>query len=228
MSPLGTLAVSYTDRGKGRTETYPLVDTGAGPAFQGPQPQKGRPSGIMVSAVTPSQLASDSITRLSATIQLGEKKALIKLLGILQPALKDIEILTQNGVTNVWADVGKGALLPLEALGGGIVRTLILFVAMYSARGGILVIDEIENGIHHRALPSLWKQIHLLSRSLDVQVIATTHSRECIEAASKAVGQAKSGDLALHRLYRHQGTRAVETYTGRKLRSTINLNYEVR
>ena len=173
-------------------------------------------------------MASDTITRLSTVFRLGEKKALIKLLGILQPAIKDIEILTQNGVTSVWADVGPGPLLPIEALGGGAVRALTLFSAMYSARDGILVVDEIENGIHHQALPRLWKQIHELSRALHVQVFATTHSRECIEAAASAVGKAKSADFALHRLYQQRRVRAIETYTGSKLRSAIDLNYEVR
>jgi AAA15 family ATPase/GTPase len=54
--------------------------------------------------------------------------------------------------------------------------------AKYDNISSILLIDEIENGIHYTAHYDFWKNIFLLSKELNVQVFATTHSLEMIKA----------------------------------------------
>mgnify|MGYP000999493073 CR=1 FL=1 len=46
----------------------------------------------------------------------------------------------------------------------------------------ILLIDEIENGLHYSIHEEFWKNILLLSKKLDFQIFATTHSSEMITA----------------------------------------------
>ncbi len=48
----------------------------------------------------------------------------------------------------------------------------------------ILLIDEIENGLHHSVIEAVWRGIGALSRNHDIQVFVTTHSEECVNAAS--------------------------------------------
>ena len=63
-------------------------------------------------------------------------------------------------------------------------------------RGGILLVDDIDDGLHS-ALPDVWKVIAQAARDFDVQVFATTHSYECVSDAYKALG---ADGFVLHRL----------------------------
>ena len=59
----------------------------------------------------------------------------------------------------IWADIGLPELIPLAALGDGLGRAARLFTGMIHVEGGVLMVDEIENGFHHSAVPKIWKAI---------------------------------------------------------------------
>jgi AAA15 family ATPase/GTPase len=61
-------------------------------------------------------------------------------------------------------------------------RVFALALHLAVARGGFLFLDEIENGLHWSVMPSVWRFLVETARSLDVQVFATTHSKDCLEA----------------------------------------------
>ncbi|MEM9541535.1 MAG: AAA family ATPase [Cyanobacteria bacterium P01_E01_bin.42] len=69
--------------------------------------------------------------------------------------------------------------IPLGSLGDGIWRMLGLTLALINAKGGILLVDEIDTGLHFTALSDMWKLIWTMAKQLDVQVFATTHSGDC-------------------------------------------------
>src|SRR5258708_23542013 len=71
--------------------------------------------------------------------------------------------------------------LPLRSLGDGMQRILGIALALVNTTDGILLIDEIENGIHYSVQSELWQLIFQLARRLNVQAFATTHSWDCIE-----------------------------------------------
>lgn len=58
--------------------------------------------------------------------------------------------------------------------------------SLYASENGYLFIDEMDNGIHYSLSDELWKNILRLSKKLNVQVFATTHSKECIESFNRA------------------------------------------
>jgi ABC-type Mn2+/Zn2+ transport system ATPase subunit len=49
-------------------------------------------------------------------------------------------------------------------------------------QGGLLLLDEVETGIHVAALERVFHWLTESARSLGVQVIATTHSLEAVDA----------------------------------------------
>lgn len=53
----------------------------------------------------------------------------------------------------------------------------------------ILLIDEIENGIHYTAHKEFWQHLFKLCKELNVQVFATTHSLEMIKAFNEVALQ---------------------------------------
>lgn len=117
----------------------------------------------------------------------------------IEPRLTDApEVLVEHGVPNLFCDIGIGKLVPLGLMGQGLTRVLRLVLMMESTgQGNIVVIDEIENGIHHESMFDVWRAISEAAHRYDKQVFVTTHSYECLRSANDAIdGQ----DLAVHRL----------------------------
>lgn len=81
---------------------------------------------------------------------------------------------------------GNDEPLPLYSLGDGMIRALGISLALVNAKDGLLLIDEFENGLYYTVQPDIWKLIFRVARRLNVQVFATTHSWDCIEAFQAA------------------------------------------
>jgi len=91
--------------------------------------------------------------------------------------------------------------IPLNGMGGGILRALQLVLGIFPATDGFLLIDEFENGLHFSVQEQIWKLIFELASELNIQVFATTHSRDCVEAFSAAANQS-DGEAVLFRIGR--------------------------
>ncbi len=57
----------------------------------------------------------------------------------------------------------------------------------------ILLIDEIENGLHYSAHFEFWKKIFAASKKLNIQIFATTHSLEMIQQFNKVAKEEGEG-----------------------------------
>ncbi len=79
----------------------------------------------------------------------------------------------------------SGQYLELTELGDGVRHLVSIVTSLYASENGQLFIDEMDNGIHYTALDELWRVILTLSQKLNVQVFATTHSKECIAAFNR-------------------------------------------
>ena len=87
----------------------------------------------------------------------------------------------------------------------GVERFLSMTLAFQAAGNGIVLIDEVENALHHSAMQGVWENLSRLSQRFNVQVFATTHSYECMVAARDAFASAEQQDLHIHRLDRRDG-----------------------
>ena len=76
--------------------------------------------------------------------------------------------------------------ISLRSLGDGMNRLFGIALALVNTRDGMLLIDEIENGLHYSVQSDVWRLIFEMAHRLNVQVFATTHSWECIEAFQQA------------------------------------------
>src|SRR5208282_94102 len=70
--------------------------------------------------------------------------------------------------------------IPVKSLGDGINHILGVILSLIQARGGCLLADEIENGIHYSRQAELWRLIFRQATKGQTQVIATTHSWDCV------------------------------------------------
>ena len=90
---------------------------------------------------------------------------------------------------------------------------------------GVVLVDEIENGLHHSVLPGVWKVIAKAAEQFNVQMFATTHSFECVEAAHEALGP---DGFSLHRLEVVDGENRCVSLSPTALSGAIRHNLEIR
>lgn len=86
--------------------------------------------------------------------------------------------------------------IPLRSMGEGMNRLFGIALALVNAQDGILLIDEIDSGLHYSVQPEMWRLIFRVAHRLNVQMFATTHSWDCIEAFQEA-NQEKPGEDGL-------------------------------
>lgn len=92
--------------------------------------------------------------------------------------------------------------IPLKNMGDGTHRVFSLVLTLIRASDGVLLIDEIENGLHYSVLVEVWRALLLLADRLNVQIFATTHSWDCIRAYAEAAREIRDVEGMLHRLER--------------------------
>lgn len=90
--------------------------------------------------------------------------------------------------------------VPLNSLGDGMLRILQLILKTFPAKGGFLLIDEFENGLHYSVQEKIWELLFDLAEKLDIQIFATTHSWDCIESFSKVAVKKQEIDGILFRV----------------------------
>ena len=169
------------------------------------------------------------LQRYSVMVRKGHKQELTSAINLILPKIEDVEILTdETGKSYLSASTSTNDQLPLQALGGGVVRLFRLYLSFFTARNGMVLIDEIENGIHYSVMRNLWDRVRVWMREWNVQFVATTHSAECIDAAMEAFAD-ELNDLSIHNLFANEsGNIKVATFTGEALEGARNLNLEVR
>ena len=111
--------------------------------------------------------------------------------------------------------------------GDGAKRLLSLLLAVYSADSDVVLIDEIENGVFHEGLVDVWTGLHSASNESGVQVFATTHSWECVLAATRAFEHSPD-DFRLHRLERHGDDVIVVTAKTEQVAGAAAHGFDVR
>ena len=119
--------------------------------------------------------------------------------------------------------------VPLSNMGEGMYRILALAMSLVTAENGVLLVDEIETGLHYEAQTNMWRLILETAKELNVQVFATTHSWDCIAAFQEALSQVEDKSIGkLFRLDNKYGEiRAVE-YNAEDLDIAVRNSIEVR
>ena len=96
--------------------------------------------------------------------------------------------------------------VPLNSTGDGMLRMLQLTLKLFSARGGFLLIDEFENGLHYSVQTSVWELLFQMAEQYNIQIFATTHSWDCIESFAQVALAHTQTEGCLLRLGRSQRT----------------------
>jgi AAA15 family ATPase/GTPase len=105
----------------------------------------------------------------------------LKAFQILDPLIEKIESFS-IGSPNLYLTRKGEKRLPIALFGDAINRLARIVLKLLNNNSSILLIDEIENGIHYTNQREFWQILFRLAIELDTQIFATTHSLEMIRA----------------------------------------------
>ena len=123
---------------------------------------------------------------------------------------------------------GHDAPVPLRSLGDGARRLFGVTLALANSRDGFLLIDEAENGIHHSVQHDFWRMVIETAEANNVQVLATTHSWDCVRGFTQAALELQEAEGLLYRIERDAGKVRAVDYTEEGLEVATQQGIEVR
>ncbi len=179
----------------------------------------------------PTAPVEDAQVYIRAAKKSGNEERIEELLREVDPRLKRVRAYPdeENNLPLLHVDLGGSKSLPATQLGQGFNRLLRIYSSLLGAGAEVTLIDEVETGLHHSVLPTIWKGLAVLARRENVQIFATTHSREAILAAHRVFSEEPDYDFAYHRLERDiDGQVRVVTYDQSRLEGADERNFEVR
>ncbi len=182
--------------------------------------------------ITPYRLTQQQVADLWEQIVLTSKEeTILDGLRILEPNLERIALLNSTSLElSVKLKLNNHSKpASLGSMGDGIYRILALIITLVNCENGVLLIDEIDTGLHYSALAKMWKLVIETARKLNVQVFATTHSWDALSAFHKAMSEAEALELGtVFRLERQRDQIKYVSYTGEELAVAVEHDIEVR
>lgn len=146
-------------------------------------------------------------------LQTAGEETLLDLLRVIEPRLRKLRYGKITKEPLVYADIGFDTLVPAYQMGQAFCRLLTLYMEMLATKAEILLVDEIENGLHHSVYEAVWKGIAALGHRQNIQIFVTSHSPECVLAAARAATRGEEHGFSHHRLEQFQGVALVNTTT---------------
>lgn len=195
-----------------------------------PVPRRPRPNSVIEGTKFQIETSQEYLQRYSDMVRENRKEDFASAINLMLPRVKGVEILTDGmGKSYLSALTSDGVQLPLSDLGGGIVRLSRLLLSCFASRDGMLLVDEIENGMHYSMLGDIWTFARRWMHEWNVQLVATTHSAECIDAAITGFADTPA-DLSIHNLFMNEEAGKVQavTFSGESLEGARDLDLEIR
>ena len=120
-------------------------------------------------------------------------------------AIENVKIIGGDSIQcKIIDESTDGEYRDINELGDGFRQYLAVIFAIFRSENRYLYIDEVDGGIHYTSLDKLWEIILTLSKELNVQVFATTHSQECIESYCRVAEKLQDKDISFTTLVRNK------------------------
>ncbi|MBN1347403.1 MAG: AAA family ATPase [Phycisphaerae bacterium] len=147
-----------------------------------------QPAGARVDRfVCTNSLSADDIASLWREIPLTpEEEFVTQAVQAIEPSIERFAVVKPSGIHAHGGLVvkvsGSSRPVPIGSMGDGIWRILALAMAGVNCRDRVLLVDEIDTGLHHTVMGEMWRIMHTIADRYNVQIFATTHNIECFHA----------------------------------------------
>ena len=156
--------------------------------------------------ITTESFTGDELVAMWNKIVLSPTEGLVlEALQFLDPAIERIAAQTPSGP--YFPSQARGGFIikrkgweqpvPIGSMGDGMWRMLAMAIALIQCKDGVLLVDEIDTGLHYTVMAQMWRLIMKVARELDVQIFATTHSYDCVYSLAQMCPHPSSGENAV-------------------------------
>ncbi|MEI0488006.1 AAA family ATPase [Brachyspira pulli] len=133
----------------------------------------------------PSKIEYSTLTSYLIEILKNKNEAqLLEMISYFNKDIKAISVLNNDIYVNV---EGINELVLLNLMGDGLKKYLSVILPIFVNKYSIISIDEIENGLHNKAIRHLLRSILTLSKNNDMQMFFTTHNYNVLRIISDIV-----------------------------------------
>ena len=194
---------------------------------------KTRPAKISLpsASILPSKAHNPSgeiAKQFSNLAQQDRENEAVEFLRIIEPRLENLKIITEGPNSLVHGKLkGLTHTLPINFMGEGMEKLLALIVAITHSPNRIILLDEMENGLHYSIMPKIWEALGKALLKYDCQLITTTHSYECLQAAHEGLSEMPE-DFRYIRLHRKGEDISAKLSNYDMIGTAMKTNLEVR
>lgn len=183
----------------------------------------------------PFNLGTDDLANLYSNLfqnSKSKRQNLLDYLRIFIPDLENIEV-TNGIVPNsstlcIWRSAFDEPFI-INSFGEGTVRTLRILLEIAQCENKFLLLDEIESGIHYSRMDQFWEVLIKSAHANNVQITATTHSKECLISFKNSLAKlGKQDDGRIVRFVEHSGQIKAYTYNYEQFDQTLEYENEIR
>ena len=132
---------------------------------------------LFASLIPASLAAQNAANDLTELVKRKMKQLVVDRLVYFDNRITNIEVLADGVFVGI---EGVPELLPVSMHGDGMFRYLTIVAASANPISNIILIDEIDNGLHYSVYKKLWEAIFALATTINKQVFVTTHSKETL------------------------------------------------
>lgn len=173
-------------------DDQPLFRRNIGDSIHLPQ------ASVIASRMMPDEVSADDF---SAFRKLGLYSEAIEIMRQLDPGVREVLVLSEDrGAGQIYVEHAVSGLTPLSSMGDGLRRALEIAITIPKVRDGVLLVDEIESALHVSALTRVFELLVESCKAYNVQLFATTHSLEALDAILGSTLQNNDRDLVFFRL----------------------------
>lgn len=141
--------------------------------------------------------------RMLRAVDEGLKNNILELLQLFDKNISDFKTKTSRYIRptrSTWLKYGDSDFMPLQTFGDGVQAALNSSLNILFASDGLYLIDELDTALHTSVLPKVINWLIRAARQHNVQIFATTHSLEVVDALLEGGEEDKSDDIVVYRL----------------------------
>ena len=107
-------------------------------------------------------------------------------------------------------------------------RLLAMRLSFVGVADGFLLIDEIDTGLHWTIMEEMWQFVVEVARKSNVQIIATTHSLDCIKGLGSLIQSRPDFEEEVSIQKIHSSLKQAVCLRGDQIKVAVEQNIEVR
>ena len=166
--------------------------------------------------------------RFSSLSKTGNQQAIVSIIRKQFPFVEDLSVEYHGGTAMVHAKLRSvHEKVPLPLVSDGINKMLSILLAVHHFSRGVVLIDEMENGLYFDLMGRASAAILDAARESNTQLFVTTHSLEYLRALLPVV-QEHPDDFRLLRTTEDNGASAIDCFDGRHFAAALEEGLEIR